>query len=258
MTQKWSKARNSSSKAYKAKLQSPIKLMNRFSSLNSSSDWSNLSSSPNSCTSASNLVRDMNNNEVISENDSTGVSNSPNHSLNNSPKKTNDNEDYIILDEIKDPEPKTTSTPNTKTAMKPPTTNNKKKKSPIVNLSNRTLSEEEKRVLELGLTFCPSTEHYNKERLAEDFYMFIRRLKLAEYFEAKDTTNSQSQITTGDDQCPPKFVQTPSDWYPEEVRNHRSPALVEFIDAVMKDTKRSIDMNATERWNNMNNKTERQ
>ena len=48
-------------------------------------------------------------------------------------------------------------------------TQNNSKRSPIINLSNRVLNDNEKKVLELGLTFCPSVQHYNKEQLAEDF-----------------------------------------------------------------------------------------
>ena len=51
-------------------------------------------------------------------------------------------------------------------------------KSLISNLSNRSISETEKTVLELGLTFCPSQKNLNKEQLALDFYHFIRQLKL--------------------------------------------------------------------------------
>ena len=130
-----------------------------------------------------------------------------------------------------------------------------KKVSPIINLSSRVLNADERKVLELGLTFCPSIQHYNKEQLAEDFYMFIRRLKLTEYFTPQDTQSQHhSRLPEPEeDQSPPKYTQTHSDWYPDEVRNHRSPALVDFVNSVLKDTKHSLNSNANTRWNNMDN-----
>ena len=44
----------------------------------------------------------------------------------------------------------------------------------VINLSNRTITETEKKVLELVLTFCPSQKNFNKERLSLDFFKFIR------------------------------------------------------------------------------------
>ena len=51
------------------------------------------------------------------------------------------------------------------------------KHSNIVNLSNRQLTTDEVSVLELGLSFCPTTKYLNKEQTTNDFYSFIRRLK---------------------------------------------------------------------------------
>ena len=52
----------------------------------------------------------------------------------------------------------------------------------VVNLSNRTITDTERSVLELGLTFCPSQKNFNKEKLSLDLFHFIRRLKLREHF----------------------------------------------------------------------------
>ena len=49
------------------------------------------------------------------------------------------------------------------------------KHSNIVNLSNRQLTTDEVSVLELGLSFCPTTKYLNKEQTTNDFYSFIRR-----------------------------------------------------------------------------------
>ena len=37
-------------------------------------------------------------------------------------------------------------------------------------------------VLELGLGFCPTVKMLRKEQTTNDFYRFIRQLKLLEYF----------------------------------------------------------------------------
>ena len=52
----------------------------------------------------------------------------------------------------------------------------------IVNLSKCSLSETERNVLKLGLTFCPSQKNYNKEQISLDFFQFIRRLRLRELY----------------------------------------------------------------------------
>ena len=44
----------------------------------------------------------------------------------------------------------------------------------VINLSNRTITETERTVLELGLTFCPSQKNFNKEHLSLGFFKFIR------------------------------------------------------------------------------------
>ena len=52
----------------------------------------------------------------------------------------------------------------------------------VVSLSERTITDTERSVLELGLTFCPSQKSFNKEKLSLDFFHFIRPLKLRERF----------------------------------------------------------------------------
>ena len=47
-------------------------------------------------------------------------------------------------------------------------------------LKSRMLRKGDISVLEHGLNFCPSLKHYNKESLTDNFYLFIRRLKLRE------------------------------------------------------------------------------
>ena len=51
-----------------------------------------------------------------------------------------------------------------------PISNHFKFNSLVINLSNRTITETEKTVLELGLTFCPSQKNFNKEGLSLVFF----------------------------------------------------------------------------------------
>ena len=69
-------------------------------------------------------------------------------------------------------------------------TKSTKKHSNIINLHSLKLSDPEASVLELGLTFCPSVNSYDKEKVADDFYHLIRRLKLKECFHDKPITSS--------------------------------------------------------------------
>ena len=142
----------------------------------------------------------------------------------------------------------TDETPPTFTSQK-----NINSKSNVVNISSRKLTQEEVQVLELGLNFCPSVKHFNKEQLADDFYWFIRRLKLREYFHEESNSNTPTP-TPHADQCDLKWKQTNPNWYPEKVRNHRSPALVEFIDNILKDTSSSLKSHESKYWNNLDNK----
>ena len=114
-------------------------------------------------------------------------------------------------------------------------------KSLISNLSNRSISETEKTVLELGLTFCPSQKNLNKEQLTLDFYHFIRRLKLQEYFHFNPPHNNQdnpeNHVTTDDERSNLNSSNKNSDWYPDSVKNDRSEGLLKFINNVAKDLK---------------------
>ena len=112
-------------------------------------------------------------------------------------------------------------------------------KSLISNLSNRSISETEKTVLELGLTFCPSQKNLNKEQLTLDFYHFIRRLKLKEYFHFNPPHNNQdnpeNHVTTDDETSKLNWSNGNFDWYPDSVKNDHSEGLLKFINNVTKD-----------------------
>ena len=85
--------------------------------------------------------------------------------------------------------------------------------------------------------------------------MFIRRLKLTEFFHNQPSTHYRRLQEPAEDQSTLEYSQPNSDWYPDEVRNHRSPALVDFVDSILKDTKSSLASQANVRWNNMDNRS---
>ena len=71
------------------------------------------------------------------------------------------------------------------------------KHSNIVNLSNCLLTTDEVSILELGLSFCPTTKYLNKEQTTNNFYSFIRHLKILEYFH-ENPNLEDSHHTTND------------------------------------------------------------
>ena len=129
----------------------------------------------------------------------------------------------------------------------------KKKHSNIVNLSNRRLTDPESRVLELGLTFCPSVKDYNKEKVVDDYYKFIRRLKLAEYFHENPSKSSQELPQFDEDRSKMNWTPKNPDWYPDAVRNKRSASLTKFIDKLLIDSKENLLANKDSFWSNLDN-----
>ena len=80
---------------------------------------------------------------------------------------------------------------------------NMQKKQPntsVINLSSRILTQIELKVLELGLSFCPSVKEFNKDQLTIDFCNFIRKLKLKEFFhQDENSENSDSNNNRTED-----------------------------------------------------------
>ena len=151
-------------------------------------------------------------------------------------------------------EERSTNTPSTrKTAQKSLS---------VINFSHRLLNKDEIEVLDLGLTFSPSVKTYNKEQLSEDFFTFFRRLKLKEYFfERKtfsgETANENVKDNTTEpeeDQCKLKWEEKNPHWYPYEVRNNRTPALNQFMEQVLTDTKQSLNSFHQKNYNNLSQK----
>ena len=94
------------------------------------------------------------------------------------------------------------------------------KHSNIVNLSNRQLTTDEVSILELGLSFCPTTKYLNKEQTTNYFSSFIRRLKTFEYFHEnpnlQDSQNTTNGVDTERDIL--DWRKRNPDWYPNDVK----------------------------------------
>lgn len=75
-------------------------------------------------------------------------------------------------------------------------------KETVLNLSNRTLTSAEYRLLGKGLKFCPKPKHHNEIQLKQDVFEFTRKLRLKEFFgdkeedrdSEKDSENSQNNF----------------------------------------------------------------
>ena len=106
----------------------------------------------------------------------------------------------------------------------------------VTNLSKRMLTDVELSVLELGLTFCPSSKEINKDMVCEDFLKFIRHLNLREYFQ----NSPQNREEQEDDREPTGWLSSNPDWYPLEVSENRSESLKNFISDFKSDTKMAL------------------
>ena len=121
----------------------------------------------------------------------------------------------------------------------------------VNNLSSRKLTEHENSVLELGLNFSPSMKTYDKVSTATEFFHFIRRLKLRDYFYHNPSSSNDSAASRDEDRDDTGWKKKNPDWYPEEVRQNRSAALVAFIENIKQDTKIHLKERERKFWNNM-------
>ena len=121
----------------------------------------------------------------------------------------------------------------------------------IVNLSDRVLSPAEKSVLELGVSFSPLNKNYDRILFATDFYEFVRRLKLCDYFANLDSDYEQSDGYK--DELPDNgvWVEKNPDWYPEKVTKNRSKGLQTFIENTRHDVKAHLSHKDQRYWNNL-------
>ena len=134
---------------------------------------------------------------------------------------------------------------------------NNNQKSNVYNLSQHKLTEDEKLVLELGLSFCPSQKNFNREKFANDTHAFIRRLKLKEYFHERSQTDEnfnnkkKEHSIINKDRCPLDWNIKNPHWYPEAVREGRSEGLVDFINSCTKGFSEHIHSKRNKHWNNL-------
>ena len=91
----------------------------------------------------------------------------------------------------------------------------------------------------------------NKEGLSLDFFKFIRRLKLREYFHLAPSNSDNNNAISKDERSELKWETDKSKWYPDEVKNNRSEGLTKFIDDVTKDLKTQIKKNENKFFNNL-------
>ena len=84
----------------------------------------------------------------------------------------------------------------------------------IINLSKKTLTDAEQKLLEKGLKFTPTSEKENTQELKEDLFEFTRKVRLAEYFYGTEDTDTS-------------LVKNKSNFTPAKYRNL---ALERYID----------------------------
>ena len=123
----------------------------------------------------------------------------------------------------------------------------------VYNLSKRKLTPTEQSVLELGLTFSPSTKPINQEEISSDVFQFIRKLKLREYFDRNHDESEEAPVfhVHDDERDPSKWQERHPDWYPDKVKNNRSEGLVKWIDSMLDTINGELRTNASKLNNNL-------
>ena len=282
-TDKWSTPTKSTPQKRKRSATSsqPIEMSNQYATLSPNITANNDTTASNNINNNSSNKNDnnngdknsngsnndnKNNNNTNDNNDNNSNNNTSNTKNNNCNKKHNNNDHTNKLtNPIDSPSNNSTSPPHKR--QKNRTFINQT--STIINLSSkRQLTEAEKSVLELGLTFSPSSNKYNKEELAHDIYKFIRKLKLREFFHDKQKQTNipidqTTQSTSGtasfntSTQHPPdraesKWENKNPDWYPDEVK-YCTPELNRYINDIETDLNKTLTQNETKFWNNLSN-----
>ena len=121
----------------------------------------------------------------------------------------------------------------------------------------KQLTEDERLVLEPGLSFCPSQKNFNREKFADDTHAFMRCLKLKEYFYERSQTDEKfnnekkKHSNTDKDRCSLNWNIKNPHWYPEAVWEGRSEGLVDFINSCTKDFSEHIHSKNNKHWNNL-------
>ena len=106
-------------------------------------------------------------------------------------------------------------------------------------------------MLELGLSFSPSTKSINKEEITADVFQFICKLKLREYFDSNSDDNSQMEVPENDEVDPSKWKQRNPSWYPDKVRKGRSEGLNRWINSILNSINGELTCNQGKLFNNL-------
>jgi hypothetical protein len=69
-------------------------------------------------------------------------------------------------------------------------------KNTVINLSNKQLNNTEYRLLDKGLKFCPTPKPHYRLQLKQDVFEFTRKLRLHEYFAAKEENCNENENNT--------------------------------------------------------------
>ena len=126
----------------------------------------------------------------------------------------------------------------------------------IFNLSNRQLKTDEGPVLELGQSVCPRTKYLNKEQTTNDFYSFIGRLKIFEYFHENPNLQDSQHITNdvNTERDILDWRKRNPDCYPIDLKEKRSEGLVSLIEKIISDSNESMKSNQGSIFNNLSKK----
>ena len=108
----------------------------------------------------------------------------------------------------------------------------------VVNLSHYPLNEAEKRILNRGLSFCP-TKKMDKLQLCQDIRNFERRVRLREYFD--DNTSHDSQADSSTLSKPRSKRKEGRDWTPPSNRNKYIDSFIDNVDKHLDSFLRSVD-----------------
>ena len=126
----------------------------------------------------------------------------------------------------------------------------------VYNLSSKILSPSELSVLELGLSFSPSSKPVDNDLLATDVFQFVRKLKLREYFEERNNEGSnvlEDIPSVDEDRDPMKWQERNPSWYPEKVRMNRSEGLSRWVDGILDCINGELTTNKSKLFNNLSN-----
>jgi hypothetical protein len=88
-----------------------------------------------------------------------------------------------------------------------------------LNLSDRILSDTDYILLGKGLGFCPRIKSHDKVKLAEEVFLYTRRLRLKEYFTELNKTDIHNTTENDEYIHLPFFNKIPSTFTPPSGRD---------------------------------------